>query len=265
MLEKVTKRSLLLLLGILAVALSIYSWAQGEPAPTERLPVRSFSFGEMFTFFFLMLGPLKILGPFVQMTHGGDRAFARRLAFRGFAYSCVALLLAAVVGENSLSKYHISVPVLAIAAGVILFLVALRMVMEEFDRSTEASAKVYEPNLRYALSPLTFPTIVTPYGVAAVIICMALTPEYLVKGEIYAALFGLMVLNLIAMLFAKPILNYLEIPMLLLGTVLGVIQVALGLSIILLASEGSDSARAIDHVCLRFEQEPEQLSQRSLP
>jgi multiple antibiotic resistance protein len=232
MLGRVTNRSLPLVLCIAPVALCIYSWAQGEPASSERVPVRSFSFGEMFTFFFLMLGPLKILGPFVQMTHNGDPAFARRLAFRGFAYSCVALLLAAIVGENSINKYHISIPVLGIAAGVILFLVALRTVMEEFDRSTEASPKVYEPNLLYALSPLTFPTIVTPYGVAAVIICMALTPEYLVKGQIYAALFGLMVLNLIAMLFAKPILKYLGIPMLLLGTVLGVIQVALGLSII---------------------------------
>jgi small neutral amino acid transporter SnatA (MarC family) len=62
-------------------------------------------------FFFLMLGPLKILGPFVQMTGGSDAVFTRRLALRAFLYSGLALVLAAVVGENSHCKYHISVPV----------------------------------------------------------------------------------------------------------------------------------------------------------
>ena len=186
----------------------------------------------MFTFFFLMLGPLKILGPYVQITAKGDAAFARRLAFRGFAYSCVALLVAAISGENSLRQYHIPVPILAIAAGVILFLVALRTVMEQFDTRADTPPKVYEPELRYSLAPLALPTIVTPYGVAAVIICMALSPQYLIKGEIYAALLGLMILNLVAMLFAKPIVKYLGPLLLLSGTVLGVIQVALGLTII---------------------------------
>jgi small neutral amino acid transporter SnatA (MarC family) len=37
--------------------------------------------------------------------------------------------------------------------------------------------------------------------------------------------------NLIAMLFARPILKYLQMPLMLFGTVLGIIQVALGLSI----------------------------------
>jgi multiple antibiotic resistance protein len=217
-------------LWILLLAVCISTFAQ-ETRPPEQV-VRSFSLGEMLTFFFLMLGPLKILGPFVQMTRNGDANFARRLALRAFVYSCLALVLAAVIGENSLRKYHISVAVLAIAAGVILFLVALRTVMQQFDSGNDTVHREYEPDLRNALSPLAFPTIVTPYGVAAVIISMALTPEYLVRGEIYAALLCLMLLNLVAMLFAKPILKYLGMPMLLMGTVLGVIQVALGLTII---------------------------------
>ena len=43
---------------------------------------------------------------------------------------------------------------------------------------------MFEPNLRLALSPLPFPTIVTPYGIAAVIICMTLTPDLLTRGAI---------------------------------------------------------------------------------
>jgi multiple antibiotic resistance protein len=124
----------------------------------------------------------------------------------------VSLLLAAVIGENSLRKYDIRVAVLAIAAGVILFLVALRTVMEEFGGGSNVSQKEYEPDMRLAGSPLAFPTIITPYGVAAVIVCMALTPEYVAKIEIFGALLGLMVLNLITMLFAKPLIKYLGMP-----------------------------------------------------
>lgn len=70
-------------------------------------------------------------------------------------------------------------------------------------------------------------TIVTPHGIAAVIICMALTPNFLTRGAIFGALLGLMVLNLVAMLFARPALRYAGMPMQIVGIVLGIIQVAL--------------------------------------
>jgi small neutral amino acid transporter SnatA (MarC family) len=211
---------------------SLNAMAQESTSVSQDPHKFSFNLGEMFTFFFLMLGPLKILGPFVRITSKGDAKFARRVAIRAFVVSCVSLILAALIGENSLRRYHIRVAVLAIAGGIILFLVALRTVMEQFDTGNNASPKEYEPDMHLAIAPLAFPTIVTPYGVAAVIIFMALTPEFAAKSEIYIALLVLMVLNLIAMLAAKPILKYLGMPLLLLGTVLGVIQVALGLSMI---------------------------------
>jgi small neutral amino acid transporter SnatA (MarC family) len=149
----------------------------GSACPQESLPAaRTISPGEMFTFFFLMLGPLKILGPFVQLAGQGDTQFARRLA----------LLFAAVIGERSMRQYHVSEPVLAIAAGIILFLVALKTIMEQFRSTVPAPQQNLEPSLGLAISPLAFPTIVTPYGVAAVIICMALTPDFLTKGAIFA-------------------------------------------------------------------------------
>jgi multiple antibiotic resistance protein len=209
-----------------------------EPAALNPSRAFNISITEMFTFLFLMLGPIKILGPFVQLTRKGDATFARRLAIRAFLYSCAALVFAAVIGEKSMRKYHISVPVLGIAAGIILFLVALRTVMQQFDTSETAARHEYEPSMRLAVSPLAFPTIVTPYGVAAVIVFMTLTPDFVTKSEIFAALLGLMVLNLVAMLFAKQVLKYAGMPMQLLGTVLGIIQVALGLQIIVMGLRG---------------------------
>lgn len=184
-----------------------------------------------------MLGPIKILGPFVQMTHGSDAVFAKRLAFRAFLFSCAALVFAAFIGEHSMRKYHISVPVLAIAAGIILFLVALQTVLQQFDKEKRARHE-YEASLKLAVSPLAFPTIVTPYGVAAVIVFMTLTPDFVTRSEIFLVLLGLMLLNLVAMLFAKPVLKYAGMRLQLLGTLLGIIQVALGLQIIVAGLRG---------------------------
>ncbi len=171
------------------------------------------------------------------MTRGGDAAFAKRLAIRAFLFSCAALLFVAFIGERSMRKYYIAVPVLAIAAGIILFLVALQTVMQQFDRDKPARHD-YEPSLKLAVSPLAFPTIVTPYGVAAVIVFMTLTPDFVTRSEIFLVLLGLMLLDLVAMLFAKPVLKYAGMPLQLLGTVLGIIQVALGLQIIFAGLRG---------------------------
>ena len=133
-------------------------------------------------------------------------------------------------------QYYVSEPVLAIAAGIILFLVALETIMEQFRSTVPAPQQNLEPSLGLAISPLAFPTIVTPYGVAAVIICMALTPDFLTKGAIFGALFCLMLVNLAGMLFAKKILKYAG--MRLLGMVVGVIQVALGLQIVVAGLRG---------------------------
>ena len=47
-----------------------------------------------------------------------------------------------------------------------------------------------------------------------------------------------MLLNLVAMLFARPILEYLGMPLQIVGIVLGIIQVALGLQVIVIGLRG---------------------------
>jgi len=224
--------------GVAILVFATGAWAQQSTPPPGSSRSFTFSMSEMFTFLFLMLGPIKILGPFVKLTHNCDKAFARRLAFRGFLCSCAALLFAALIGEKSMRRYHVSVAVLAIAAGIILFLVALQTIMAEFDSREPAELQEHQPSMRLAVSPLAFPTIVTPYGIAAVIVFMTLTPDFVTRSEIFVVLLGLMLLNLLAMLFAQPVLKYAGMPMQLLGTVLGVIQVALGLQIIVAGIRG---------------------------
>jgi len=203
-----------------------------EVAP-DAVPLKHVPVAQVFTFLFLMLGPFKIIGPFSKITKGADAAFKRQIALRASLFASLAILLAAFLGETFLSKYGIPLPILSLAAGIILFLVALQNILQEFaphgEGTTEPAPK---PTLNMALTPLAFPTIVTPYGIAAIVVFLALSPDLHGRLVIGAILLAIMLLNLIVMIMARHIGPVLGIVLQILGAVLGVIQVALGLLII---------------------------------
>ena len=81
---------------------------------------------------------------------------------------------------------------------------------------------------------LTFPLVVTPYGVAGLIAVLDLATDSKAVATVYALLVVVMVLNLLAMLFVReimrgPVLLVLQV----LGAVLGVLQFALAIQIII--------------------------------
>ena len=189
---------------------------------------------QVWGFFFLLLGPIKIIGPFARMTAGADPAFRRDLALRGFFFSTCIVLLAGTAGVQALRNYQVPPMVLALTGGLVLFIVALQGLLETFNPRPAPPPVEGPPALRAAAMPLAYPIIVTPSGVAAVIIYMTLAPDLAAKGVIIALLLAVMLLDLLAMLFAAPILRWLGMPLMVFGTVLGVVQAALGLNIILI-------------------------------
>jgi multiple antibiotic resistance protein len=212
--------------------------ASAVPAGTQALTM---SPGKIFTYFMVMLGPLKLLGPFLKTAAGMDTATSRRLALRGFVIACLAGLAAAFIGRSILGKWGISLAALLLTAGLVLLLVALKAVMSEFSQAPEPPTPV-EPLRRtevsvnhLAFSPLAFPNIITPYGSAVLILLATVEKE---EGGLYRMLgifLVIMVLDLAAMWFARPILKHCSGILALLGAVLGVLQVALAVQMLLLA------------------------------
>ena len=68
--------------------------------------------GAVFTLFFVMLGPLKILGPFATQTHDMEAGAMRKLAFLSFALAIVAVLVGGFFGRSLAANWHISTPAL---------------------------------------------------------------------------------------------------------------------------------------------------------
>jgi multiple antibiotic resistance protein len=207
--------------------------AWGAQAPSGPVPMKPLAAGQIFIFFFLMLGPIKIIGPFAKLTQGADRRLAHQIAWRAILFASLALLVAALLGESFLEKYNMPLPVLALAGGIVLFLVALQAILQQFTPPTRSEGQAAPATLSMAITPIAFPTIVTPYGIAALIVFIALSPDWPGKLVIGVLLLGIMLLNVAAMLLARHILHFLGVFLQILGAVLGIIQVALGLQIIL--------------------------------
>jgi multiple antibiotic resistance protein len=224
-------------LPLLAFATTVSAQEVTESATGQAQSV-TFSFGEIFTFLFLTLGPLKLLGPFASMTRGHDAAFKRRLAVQGTVIAVIAILFACTSGVSTLLKWRVSVGCLLLTAGIVLFLVSLKPVLEQFanlelrsQASPASDAPVPSPMM------LAFPTIVTPYGIALLIVLAALRAEDTSVIQIVGIVAFVLLLDLIAMLYAERILStpFVALALGITGAVMGVLQVALSVSAMVLA------------------------------
>jgi len=195
--------------------------------------------GEVFTLFFVTLGPLKVLGPFAMQTRGLEPAALRGLALRVFVLSLAALAVGGLIGRHLVHSWHVSSTALLFATGVIFFIVALRVVLEQYEPPHEGAPPPLPAKPMAAALKLVSPTIVTPYGVAALIVLLAVTSDTVREEMIWGILSGVMVLNLLAMLFAHAVMQgAVLLGLRLLGAVLAVMQVALAVQIMLQAFGG---------------------------
>jgi multiple antibiotic resistance protein len=231
---------------ILSVVLGHKSGALASSSFRSSISSAQVDLGEVFAFLFLMLGPINVLGPFVKMTEGAEDQFRRQLAVRATILSCLGLATAAVIGERTLRNYGVSLNVLALAGGLVLSVVAFQTIIERFRPVSANKGDADMLSLNSAVVRLAFPTIVTPYGIATLIVFTALASETSTKAVIVLIALGILVLDLFAMLIARPLLKWLEVPLLILNAVLAIIQLAFGVQIIVtsLAAIGVFSFRA---------------------
>jgi multiple antibiotic resistance protein len=194
--------------GILVLCVGGAGWA-GE---ADAVAARSFPLAQVFTLLFLMLGPFKIIGPFARATKGASETLTRQVAFRATVFAATALLIAAFLGETILAKYGVPVPVLSLSAGIILFLVALRTILEQFEPPAPPAGVPDEAPAtnatRLAVS-VAFPAIVTPYGIAALVVFLALSHGAESRLDVGAIVVAIMVLNLVVMLVTRRLLSVL--------------------------------------------------------
>lgn len=187
----------------------------------------------LFLLFFMVFGPGKLLVPFHLATQEMDTSSLRATAIKVTAISSITLTFAGLLGGTMMEQWRISVPVMQLAGGLILLLVALKLVLAQYaDQHPPPTVSVESGVMR-----LIFPGIVTPYGIAALIALMTLSGGVQRSAIVLGAMLIVMAINLLGALFVRPILHRVgPMPLQILAAILAVQQVALALQVIVMAA-----------------------------
>ncbi len=196
----------------------------------------SLGLSKIFTFFFLTLGPKAVIAPFARNTAGLDIGTRRKVAFATTGISLLSIVIASTIGVRVLNNWGISTAALLVAAGIILFLIAIESIRSQYTPDELKPSNTFQHvSIQKTAYKLAFPYVVSPYGVAVVILVLTSRPATVPIEPILAMLGGIMVLNLVVMLNAQRIAAsaYIAPIFAVIGAVLGVLQAALGVQAVL--------------------------------
>lgn len=226
--------------AVLIAACAGVAAAQDAATPLAPPPViEQFTLGKVVTFLLVALGPFNVVGPFMELTRGRDASFKRRLAFQGTLIAAVALLVAATLGAKTLGNWHVSAAALFITIGILLFGVAMQLVVAQYKprKPAEKAPSVDSDSSVTALafSPLAFPSIVTPYGIAVLVLAMTLAEHNPGTLQILSIAAAVLVVDLVAMLVAERIFHapLVAAAVGIVGSVMAVLQVALSIQAVI--------------------------------
>ena len=179
---------------------------------------------------FSMMGPIGLLPLFAKSTAGADARLQKTIAVRAAIFATLALAVAVFVGSAIMQSAGTSRSSLIIASGVILTLTALRNI---FGSGSPQSSTAQPASEALALAPIAIPGIVTPMGVAILILFASYFPEMVDRLAILAVMCGIMLANLLAMFSAQWFMRAVgPTPLIVLGAIFGVLQAAMGVEMI---------------------------------
>ncbi len=164
----------------------------------------SMSLLDVFAILLMTVGPLKATVVFASAMHDVDPAIRRGVARRTVLVAGGILLLFAFLGHPILQAFHVTLPALKLAGGLILLLFALELV---------ASARVRNPAvgddespLTLAISPLAMPLVATPQGIVAVVAIAAAADGPVGVLEVALCIVVIMAIDFVCLLNAERIL-----------------------------------------------------------
>lgn len=127
----------------------------------------------------LVMDPLGNIPVFLSMLSHVNPKRRRLVIFREAVIAYFILLFFLLFGQHILQGMHISQPALAIAGGIILFLIAIRMIFPVHTQE-DRSKPVLEP----FIVPLAIPLIAGPSTMAMVMLLASQAPYKMIEWTI---------------------------------------------------------------------------------
>jgi multiple antibiotic resistance protein len=197
-----------------------------------------------FTLCLATLGPTKTIPVFYLATRTADWRTVLALAAKSTLVATAIVLFVALSASGTLSSWHVSIEAVQIAGGIVLALAAIKTLTSPSFADTPlgaASARESKQNTawfgRPVLAPLAVPGIVPPVGIMVVLFFAATAlGDQQMQTELAFVLVAIMATNFAAMLFARPIMRVVGVPVLqVTGWALSAVQAGLGVQAIISA------------------------------
>ena len=132
---------------------------------------------------FLLMDPIGNIPVFLVVLSDLEKKRHRRVIVRELLIALALILLFALLGDVILSVFSLSKSSIEISGGIILFLIALKMIFPEKGNLKECFANVGEP----LIVPLAIPLVAGPAILAAVIIYSQTIPSLILVSAILIA------------------------------------------------------------------------------
>jgi multiple antibiotic resistance protein len=153
------------------------------------------------------IGPTKAAAMYLSLTAGADPALKRQIAIRSVATAAVVCGVFALLGQMLLGLFHVSIAAMLIAGGIILFVFALHLVLDDDHHDAGAPATPRIPSLDVAAFPLAVPLMASPQGLVAIVAIVAAEPGWGTRLLVLGLVLLQMAVNLMLLLFADRIFS----------------------------------------------------------
>lgn len=150
----------------------------------------------------LVMDPLGNIPVFLSVLSHVSPSRRRGIIFREAVIAYFILLFFLLFGQHILQAMHISQPALAIAGGIILFLIAIRMIFPNPAQDEQGKQKI-EP----FIVPLATPLIAGPSTMAMVMLLSSQAPHNL--GQWISALTVAWLVTTVLLVFAGTLSKFL--------------------------------------------------------
>lgn len=127
--------------------------------------------------FIVVIGLLPIMNPlttiplYMALTQKMTRETRRRQARKTCLFAFGILVVFLLLGNGIITLFGISMPGIRVAGGIIILILALRMIFSGMDSSSSAGAEpdeIKHANLDYSFSPLAMPSLAGPGSIAVI-------------------------------------------------------------------------------------------------
>jgi MarC family membrane protein len=189
---------------------------------------------DLFLLLLIGIGPKIALVPFLELTSGLDKATRARVIRKMLTTAAVVAVTLIVLGEVLRKLLHFSTGSLAIAGGVILFVISASMVLRSDKPEMADSGREARDPMRLAVYPLAVPYLLNPTGVVVLVVISAESRSLATLALALGLLAAVLALDVAVFCWANKVSDHLDKNrMLVMEKVFGFLLAALAVQLML--------------------------------